>query len=93
MLVRTRRVLDRGFYAMKVAILAAIIVLFVVSHSRAFSWLFLAAIIRGAVDVSYPHVKRLAGLPDWAPNEAYITKLYHRFRARDETNDSAALGQ
>jgi hypothetical protein len=80
MLVRVRSMLGRGVYPMKVAIFATMIVSFVVSPSP-LSWMLLAAIVRAAIDVCYPQVKRLLALPDWAPNEAYITKVHRRFRA------------
>jgi 4-hydroxybenzoate polyprenyltransferase len=89
MLTRTYRALNRTSDLMKVAIIAAMIVLLVVFH-RPFSWLLLAAIISGAIDMLYPHLKRLVGLPDWTPNEAYITKLRHSHRASEEADDSAS---
>jgi hypothetical protein len=85
---RNRRVSD----PVKVASVVAMILLLVIFH-RPFSWLLLIAIISGAVDVLYPHVKRLLGLPDWAPNEAYITKLRSRQRTSEKANNSASWGQ
>jgi hypothetical protein len=68
MLARTHRVLDHVSNPMKVVNLAALMVVFAVFH-RPTSWLLLTAI-----DVTYPHLKRRVGLPDWEPNEAYITQ-------------------
>jgi hypothetical protein len=91
MLARTHRVLDHVSNPMKVVNLAALMVVFAVFH-RPTSWLLLTAILAGAIDVTYPHLKRRVGLPDWEPNEAYITKLNRRYRTGNETNDGTREG-
>jgi hypothetical protein len=84
-LAKPYRRLDRASVWLKVANIAATIVLFVVFR-HSFSWPFLAAIAGGGIDLLYPHVKRLVGLPDWTPNEAYITSVRRRRRAGDQAD-------
>jgi hypothetical protein len=91
MLARIPRILNRVFYSMKAANLAALILVSAVFHHPV-SWLLLTAILAGAIDVTYPHLKRRVGLPDWEPNEAYITKLNRRYRTGNETNDGTREG-
>jgi hypothetical protein len=75
--------------SVKLALITAMTIVLIVFHHQ-FSWLLLAAILSAGIDFAYPHIKRRAGLPDWTPNEAYITKLRHRRRTSKETNDPAA---
>jgi hypothetical protein len=53
--------LDRASDRMNIAVIAAMILLVVFHHP--FSWLLLAAIISGGIDVLYPHVKRIVVCP------------------------------
>ncbi len=93
MLSRVRRVLDRGSYPLKVVLFASVVVSLVAAPSHPFSWLLAPALIGGAIEVAYPYLKLRLGLPDWTPNEAYITKLRHRSRASSKSSSPAAADQ
>ena len=89
MLPRIFRTLSRIPDWAKLAIISVMIVALIVFR-HPFSCLLLAAILSAGIDVAYPHVKRRAALPDWEPNEAYITKLRQRRRTSKEADDPAA---
>lgn len=89
MLSSIHRAWDRISEWLKLAIMAAMAVTLIV-FPHPFAWPLLAAILSVGIDVAYPRVKRRFGLPDWEPNEAYITKLRRRHRAGKEANDSVA---
>jgi hypothetical protein len=89
MLTSVHRAWDRISNSLKLAIMVAMAVMLIVFR-HPFAWPLLAAILSAGIDVAYPRVKRRFGLPDWEPNEAYITKLRRRHRAGKEANDPVA---
>jgi hypothetical protein len=69
----------------RIAVSVGLVLFVLIAGGSAMAWLYIAGAVCSAI---FPIIKRRAGLPDWTPDEAYITKLRRRRTTPKQTDNT-----